>query len=292
MKIKCPICDVESFRVIYKSTLDGGGKERAKQFVYASGTKKIGQIVKCAKCGLMYVNPQEDDIEGLYGETEDELYELSKDGRKATFERDIKEIELTKKRGKLLDIGCSTGIFLEIAKEREWDVYGVELSKWGYEKAKKRISNVYNKTLDKIKFEDNSFDVVTMWDLIEHLTDPNKELKEINRILKNDGNLILTTPNINGFFSRLTKKNWWAMVRMHLFYFSPKTITKLLEKNGFNVIKIKSYSRTIILKYAIEWFKPYKGAYKLLSMITKSKIGDLKFKIDTGDTMVVYAKKK
>ena len=178
MIIKCPICDIENYEVVYKNNLDNNEDERdkVKQFMYASGSKKLGQIVKCRKCGLIYVNPQEGKIEELYSKTEDKVYELSKEGRKITFEDSLKEI---KKRGKLLDVGCSTGIFLEVAKEKGWDVYGVELSNWGYEKARKITNKVYNKTLDKCNFKDEFFDVVTMWDLVEHLTNPNKELKEV-----------------------------------------------------------------------------------------------------------------
>jgi 2-polyprenyl-3-methyl-5-hydroxy-6-metoxy-1,4-benzoquinol methylase len=293
-KIKCIICNIEDYKVIYKSNLDSQEpkEEKIKQFTYASETKKIGQIVKCKKCGLVYVNPQENNIEGLYEETEDKNYELSRETRKITFNRDIRDIEKIKRNGKILDIGCSTGIFLEVAKKRGWDVYGIELSKWAYKKARKVTPNIYNKTLDKCKFKDNFFDVITMWDLIEHLTNPDKEIKETNKILKKDGLLVITTPNINCFFSRITGRKWWNILRMHLFYFSPETITKLLQKNGFRIIKIESYSRTITLKYAIDWFKPYKKIYKILEIIKKSRLGDLKLKINTHDTMIVYAKKK
>ncbi|MBU2639905.1 MAG: class I SAM-dependent methyltransferase [Nanoarchaeota archaeon] len=287
--IVCPVCNTWDFRILYKNTLEEEEKEeRVKQFTYSSNIKKTGQIVKCKKCGLIYANPQEGNIEKLYEESQDYIYDSSEEARKITFENDLKNIE---EKGKLLDVGCSTGIFLDVAKER-FDVYGVELSKWAYEKAKKITKNVWNNELKKCKFKNDFFDVVVMWDLIEHLTDPNKELKEINRILKKDGKLIISTPNINGFFSRLTGKNWWAMIRMHLFYFSPKTIKEILTKNGFEVTKIKSYPRTIILKYSIEWFKPYKHFYKILKMIAKTKLGDLKLKLNTGDTMVIYANKK
>ena len=218
--------------------------------------------------------------------------------RNNTDKRRIKTFELEKKfifkfikEGKLLDVGCSTGIFLEVAKEKGLDVYGIELSKWSYKKSKIITGNVYNKELEKCMFKNNFFDIVTMWDVLEHLTDPNIELKEIHRILKKDGNLIITTPNINSFFSRLTKRNWWAIMRMHLFYFSPNTITKLLNNNKFNVIQIKSYSRTIMLKYSIEWLKSYKYLYNILKLIVKSKLGRFKIRVNTGDTMIVYAKK-
>lgn len=293
MIIKCPVCGGEEYRVLYKSNLDKkeNYENKVKQFGYASGSKRLGQIVKCKKCSLVYVNPQEEDIERLYEQTEDTTYELSRDSRKITFDKSMDDMDKLKKGWKILDIGCSTGIFLEVAKEKGLDIYGVELSKWGYEKAKKISKNVYNRTLDKCGFKEEFFDVVTMWDLIEHLSNPNKELKEINKILKRDGNLIITTPNINGFFSKLTKRSWWAMIRMHLFYFSPENIAKLLDKNGFRVVKIKSYPRIVIFKYAIEWFKPYKSFYFLLKIMSKL-IGNLKLKINVGDTMIVYAVKK
>ena len=293
MIIKCPICDIEYYKVLYKSNLDynENEKDKVKQFVYASGSKKLGRIVKCEKCGLIYVNPQEENIEKLYEKTEDENYEKSKESRAITFKRDIEYIEKFEKRGKILDMGCSSGIFLEVAKNNGWDIYGTELSEWGYKKAKKITPNIFNKKLGDCNIKNDFFDVVTMWDLIEHLTNPNEELERVYKILKKNGLLVLSTPNIGSCFSKIMGIKWLNIIRMHIFYFDKKTIKKILEKNGFKVIKIKSYPRTIILKYAIEWLKPYKKIYKTMEFIKNSKIGELKITVNFMDSMIVFARK-
>ena len=115
--------------------------------------------------------------------------------------------------------------------------------------------------------------------------------KHVTDIDDPEGIIVLNTPNIGSLFAKTCGKRWWNLMGMHIFYFDKKTIRKVLEKNGYDVIKIKSYSRTIILKYAIEWLKTYNIVYNLFKIVQKP-IGDLKIKVNTFDNMMVFARKK
>ncbi len=280
----CNICGKNSFKILYQEKNDKDYR------YYSSGNH--GRVVRCDNCDLIYVNPIEKGIEKNYEDIEDRDYLKSKDARTENAKRDLREIEKYKKNGKILDIGCGPGFFLKVAKDNDWNEYGVELSKWACDYGKNIGVNIINKRLEKAKFNDNLFDVITLWDVIEHVENPSGLLLEIKRILKNDGTIALNTPNIGSIFAKIMGKKWWNLMGMHIYYFDKKTIRKILEKNGFRIIKIKSYSRIIIPKYAIGWIKNYKIIYGFLKFIfDKTFLGNIKLRVNFFDNMVVYAKK-
>ncbi len=282
--VLCNICSGDTYTVIYE------GKDGKNYQYYSSGN--YGKIIRCNNCGLIYVNPLGKDIEKNYETIEDKDYLKSKEARIETSKRDLKEIEKYKKEGKILDIGCGPGFFLKVAKDNKWDEYGVELSKWACDYGKNTGVNIINKRLERAKFNDKFFDVITLWDVIEHVEYPSSLLLEINRILKNDGIIVLNTPNIGSIFAKIMGKRWWNLIGMHIYYFDKKTIRKILEKNGFKIIKIKSYSRIITPRYAVEWLKNYKMIYGILKFIfDKTFLGNVRPRVNFFDNIVVYAKK-
>jgi len=202
-------------------------------------------LVKCKKCNLVFVFPQPSD------KTIKDLYSFKK-GYKfhhnfPLFENRLKMIMKFKKRGKLLDVGCSTGEFLLLAKKYKWNVYGVEISEDAEKIAKnKHKLNVFIGTLEDAKYPSKFFDVISLGDVIEHVKSPAKFLSEINRILKDDGIIFISTPNINSFFPNITHKIFrrfngeWPHPKPphHLFEFSDRTIKELLYKKGFVISKL------------------------------------------------------
>ena len=151
----------------------------------------------------------------------------------------LKEIPPFRKNGKLLDIGCGSGNYLYWMKQFGWEVAGVEVSRAASERANQLTLNVFCGQLSDARFPDSQFDVITMWQAIEHLYDPKGVLEEINRILKDDGLLLVAAPNIGSFEFSIFKHNWPAIeIPRHLYHFSPLTITRLLTKKGFIVEKI------------------------------------------------------
>lgn len=150
--------------------------------------------------------------------------------------------------GRLLDVGCGTGVFLSMARARGWDVQGVELSPFAAQQARERLRlDVVTGMLRDGRFPNASFDVITMLDVFEHLPDPRSELRELFRVLRPGGVLLLDTPNARALLRRMA--DWiyrWSggAVRypvaklyheFHLYYFSEHVLRRLLGEVGFRV---------------------------------------------------------
>ncbi len=148
-------------------------------------------------------------------------------------------------RGRILDVGCGNGLFLSWMKELGWEVVGVEPDEKAVKVAREEYGlEVYQGTLESIKFPDNSFDVITMSHVIEHVPDPLTLLYECKRILKPGGKLIVITPNIKSLGCSIFGKDWlhWDPPR-HLFLFSPRSLRVYAEQAGFVVDKLRSSAK-------------------------------------------------
>jgi len=160
--------------------------------------------------------------------------------------------KVSEQKGKrILDIGCSFGFFLDSARELGWETYGVEISKYASDFARNKLHlNVTTGTINDVSYSDNFFDVITMWDVIEHLGDPVSSLKKIRNLLKPNGILALATPNIQSPLARLTKEKWEQIKpAYHLYYFSPRTLTKLLEESQLLLVKLSTQGLGGTLKW-------------------------------------------
>jgi len=198
-------------------------------------------VVKCHKCGLVYVNPRLslNELKEFYDESYHQ-FQLEDSLKNLKNEKIIQIIsDLIGTGGKFLDIGCSTGHFLNTAKEY-FDVLGIELAEWSANFARKTYNiEILNSTLENCHLQSSSFDVVTFFEVIEHLHDPLTFLKEVNRILKPDGILALSTGNVNSLEAKIRGEKWYYFApKFHLYYFSIKTIKEILNQTGFRIIKI------------------------------------------------------
>ncbi|GEM_PF-2133408 len=241
--IKCDVCNSDSY----------------KKFASENGY----HYFKCNKCGLVYVNPNQIGRHEYYGQ-EDRIWMsiFENADRKKFFIKELKFIDrLTKNRhGKLLDIGCGEGEFLELAKKDWWHVKGIEPTHSDFEKCKeKKLDVIYGYFPKKFYDSKERFDAVTMFDVLEHMRNPKAALKTVHELLKPDGVLLVRVPNPNYV---ILKKNIDKIFRLkrkigkeatyfnpgsHIFYFYPKTIRKLISDNGFKIVKMK-YERSEIFK--------------------------------------------
>jgi len=202
--------------------------------------------VRCEKCGLLYLNPRptKEELAHYYPETylahipaiDDEPSLFLRLNRRYGLSRRCKAIMARKQRGRLLDVGCGTGNFAhEMGKFRGWEVMGLDTSQSAANYAKKRFGlEVYVGELQEACFPDQHFDVVTLWDVIEHLPDPKGSLAEIARILRTDGLLVVGASNVDSIDARLFGPFWslWEAPR-HLYLFSPHTLKRMLSEVGF-----------------------------------------------------------
>jgi 2-polyprenyl-3-methyl-5-hydroxy-6-metoxy-1,4-benzoquinol methylase len=138
---------------------------------------------------------------------------------------------------RILDVGCATGRFLQEFKSKGWEVAGIEICTAAADYGnKKRQVNIFNCTLEEALFPEKSFTVVHASHLIEHLNDPVLFLKEVYRILKENGYLIIVTPNIQSFQGFIFRSMWRSAIADHLFLYSLRTLKKLCCNNGFELI--------------------------------------------------------
>jgi len=188
-------------------------------------------------------------------------YDLSfKDNPKIrTFRQALVILDKIKpKQGTLLDFGCAEGNFLMLAKQKGWNVYGLDLSQFATNIARKRGLDVLNTTIHNAKFKNESFDVITLWDVIEHLSNADEIFKEFRRVLKKGGLLIIRTPNEKSIFHQIARLSYILSFKSiksllksiyhtdHLYYFSKQTLALLLRKNGFEIKKIIMNDQTMM----------------------------------------------
>ncbi|ROL60790.1 class I SAM-dependent methyltransferase [Bacteroidetes/Chlorobi group bacterium MS-B_bin-24] len=137
---------------------------------------------------------------------------------------------------KLLDFGCDRGYFIDEARRFGYDVTGVELS----EKARSYCSKIDLKNYKTINEIDETFDIVTMWHTLEHLPEPLRFLKDLQKRLNNEGFLFIRVPNFGSFWRRLLKSKWiWFQPENHLFHFTKKSLKNLLSIAEYEVLLIK-----------------------------------------------------
>lgn len=226
-----------------------------------------GYLVRCRKCDLYYANPRRKDIINniLSGNIPTELYESKKlnfKGRIIEFNRYLEMIHKYKQPpGRLLDIGCYEGYFLYEARKYGWECYGVEPDVGGTRYANEWLKlDVKKCVLEKACFDDKSFDIVTMLATLEHIPDPLGTLKEVRRIMKDEGILVVVVPTVP-FYLPLIRTKWRMFIGDHYWFFTDVSMTNLMNKAGFKIISNcyvpKSVDLdTITYRLAEEW-QPY-----------------------------------
>lgn len=158
--------------------------------------------------------------------------------RSFTLKSKLKTVEqFHPEKGKLLDIGCGTGHFLDLAKKNGWNVTGIEPNQG----ARTIASSKGITFLDAIKnAEKNAFDVITMWHVLEHVPDLEEQIKQLKRVLKEDGTLFIAVPNFRSYDAKYYKRFWAAFdVPRHLWHFSKKAITKLFQERTMSVVEVR-----------------------------------------------------
>lgn len=218
--------------------------------------KKIGVNVVnyCKKCHLLFTDERVTDIPSLINKQwYSEGYILSYLNRvvdlKKRFNQRILEIELIKKGGSLLDLGCGVGVFIESMIETarfKWKLYGVDINKHLVSKAKSRLkgtrSNIYSGTLTSLRFKTNLFDCITCFDVLEHDNQLETTLKEIHKILKPSGLLLIQSPNYHSVMAYLCGALWdWWAIPDHIFHFDSRSLCSILKDQGFHIRNVYTW---------------------------------------------------
>ncbi len=250
--IICPLCETKVFKPLW--VLDGYG------------------FSKCPTCSLIYQNPQPIavDVEDRY----DDSYFNYEINNEESFLNlmllGLKDIgfnfDNTSKTKKILDIGCATGLFLSHMKNLGWETSGVEICSSAVDYGNRiRGVNIFKGTLENAPFTEESFDIIHLSHVIEHINDPDLFLSVIYKLLKPGGVVYCTTPNADGFQAKLFKGDWRSAIADHMFLFTVKTLKAMIKKNGFTELKHKTWGGlcagsgypTIIKKILDKLAKPF-----------------------------------
>ncbi len=222
-----------------------------------------------------------------YQIAEDPVYVVEEKARIKTFSRHLTKINsLRPNKGKLLDIGAYTGVFLHLARQSGWEVSGIDPSSWAVSQAKIRYKiNLRQTILRKNLFKKNMFDVITMWDVIEHFNDPIEAVEISHSLLKPGGILVMTTMDIASPISRLLREKWPWLMRMHRVYFSRETMRKMLINHSFSDIIIRPHIRWVSVRYLSSRFNHHHA----LTLLHSTGLGNIMLPFYAGDLFDVYA---
>jgi len=219
----------------------------------SSGHRTHGRILKCLHCGLVFNETRHDakKLLDFYSNVEDPTYLKNIDSRFKTFRYNFAKIKpRLPASGKLLDIGSYCGISLKVAHENGYETLGVEPSKWaaGYSEEVMQ-ERVFQGVLRDLPTEEGPFDVITMWDVMEHLPHPVEEMKRIHSRLKPGGVFAFSTLFIDNWYPKIMKERWPWYMDMHLFYFTLDAMNQLLTKAGLQLVHHQKYTHVITLEY-------------------------------------------
>ena len=213
-----------------------------------SVSKEIFELLHDENLDMLITSPKpEEDKLGKYYESDD--YISHTDGKRSLFEKAyhfIKNIALKNKlslinnlnesKGSLLDIGAGTGDFLLVAKDNGWKSIGIEPSEKARTIAKSKGVELKSRLSE---FENHSFDVITMWHVLEHVPNLDEQIQELKRLVKPNGSIFIAVPNFKSYDANYYKEFWAAYdVPRHLWHFSKTAIEKLFAKEDLELVKI------------------------------------------------------
>ena len=245
-EVDCPVCGHNYKSVLYQDTL----RARPPVFGYkwTPEVRLSYQIVTCTNCGHCFCSPRADDIYKYYTDVADESYLLNSELRLKTANHIIQDIVKLAPRGRLIDIGCSTGDFLSVAS-KFYEAEGIELSDWAFKLACEKGLKVKKHEIQQLVTNAEKYDVATMWGVIEHLENPKEDLINTNRILNTGGIICLWTGDISSIWARIFRQKWWYILGQHIQYFSRKSLAKLMSDCGFECVSDNIYPYVISMGY-------------------------------------------
>ncbi|MGH7945092.1 MAG: class I SAM-dependent methyltransferase [Opitutaceae bacterium] len=246
----CPVCNGRAFRAVMQV--------------------ESHPVVRCTRCGLQLTNPQPSDAElaAIYGpnyvlvENDPAGEAMVVRSKQATADHylDVVAAAGVPSRGQLLEIGCGQGNFLRQAAKRGFDVTGVEYSKFACERARANLESqgrVLQGEITVLAGEAAAYDVGVLCDVIEHVRDPAAFLREILRLLRPGGALLVVTPSLASWSARLMRSRWMEYKAEHLFYYAPETLRRQLAGAGFDKISIRRGVKKLSLDYVAAHFDKY-----------------------------------
>ncbi len=270
--------------------------------VIASGP--IVPVISCSQCGLMRQGPRNPEQKSFSLEScagGDERYIEQRLEKELTQLVDYVKVlpkleEILPAKGKLLEVGCSTGLLLDKIRKAGWNAFGVEPNDWAYKLAEeKHGQNVVNAFFQDAGYANETFDAVVMLHVIEHIPNPVKALAQLNKLVRPGGILVMETPRYDTVWFNFLKGRERSVIPGHLYYFTRKSLTEMASKAGFELIELDSVGRTLTLDrlcYSISKVSNSKIVSRVLTKLSDTlHLNKAKIHINLHDMMRLYLRK-
>lgn len=236
--LACPMCENDTFRVLFHP----GSSKSGKSWIY--------HVVRCEQCGFLWRNPNirperladlyagsySKFLTGDYAAKRQRRYQLTMDAFSPLFKEGAGR--------RLLDFGCGTGLFLELAEKHGFDVAGTDLSQDSLNLAQQRLTSrklYFGSPADVPELAGGGFDIITMWSVLAHLPRPKDDLSMLRRLLNDDGSLLIFTVNADSLMLKEHGSYWNGFTKNHLMFFSRQTMPRLLRDAGFAAVAFKPF---------------------------------------------------
>jgi 2-polyprenyl-3-methyl-5-hydroxy-6-metoxy-1,4-benzoquinol methylase len=304
MKRLCPVCGSDDPRFFFRPS------------------RSPGPIVKCNRCHFVYISPIQttksliqtgpvlndrspsllhssnlDEIEGSWEQPIINAFMRELAAKQKNAKEALAHIDsLAKKRSKLLDIGCFCGVFLSVASQHGYDCYGLEPLVMPAIFARGQFGlKIITDVLKENTYPHDFFDVVTAFQVFEHLLDPAKEIAKIRPFLKQGGLLVVEVPNIDTLTVRILRARHRHFVEDHVSFFSADTLGTLVESMGFKIRKIYYPARVLSLQHLAGWIQRYVSdalGNRLSQLLRLCRLGSLTISLCFGDIVTIIAEKE
>ena len=257
-----------------------------------------GTLVKCQTCGMFYVNNIYNDVRQQIANSQELVetpgwaeYKREAVAKHANF---VKRYQLLEPYlgPRILEIGCSAGFFLQVAQAHGHQVLGIEPDRRYARYAVEQLKvPVMSGLLEKANLPPRSFDSICMFHVLEHVPSPTRVLEQIYALLRPGGYLILEVPNIDNIWFRLLGKKWRQFFLGHYYFFGPRTLRMILEKNRYHPESVRSIGRTVSLRYLAGRVGRYSStaARALEWFVAKARIAERTVTVNLGDVMIGIA---
>jgi SAM-dependent methyltransferase len=288
----CPVCGGGDPELYLEE-----GPERLEASAIGSSRRTVtpGRVLRCRECrlGFRQTRAGAAELAGLYRRMDTSMYEAELAGRRRTAARHLRIVERYAQRGRLLDVGCASGLFLLRAVAAGWQVAGVEPSESLWRQAREALAGsgeVHCATLEEAGLPAGSFDAVTLWDVLEHVPDPVGFLRACTALLKPGGHLFLNVPDLESPEARLMGRRWPLLLPEHLNYFTRGSLRLCADKAG---LEWRAFGRRAVwfsAEYVLYRLAQHRiaGAALLHGMARASGLGRLSVPVWLGESYGVW----
>jgi 2-polyprenyl-3-methyl-5-hydroxy-6-metoxy-1,4-benzoquinol methylase len=287
---RCPICQSPHIALFKKGTIVPEKISTADFKITDSHYGSRWTFFSCRNCGFVFANPApaKETIEQFYAALADEEYSQEDEGRGRNFSTILKRLRSYAQPGSLLlDVGAASGIFLNLARSAGYRVAGIEPSTALVADAGKLYGlKLFCGTVEQFTASEK-FAVITSLDVLEHVTDPGDFLKVLNGFLAPGGMLVIVTPDISSLAARIMGGRWWHYRVAHLNFFNRRSLGRLLENHGFEIILSKRFAWNFSAYYLLTRLLPFLKGKALQKPLKK-----LNLKLQLSDSWEIYARKK